>query len=366
MKKVNVTQILGYILFAIAAYMLIGMFFNTSVISRTSKYYEEKVYNEHYKYYDQNSDYLDAYLTAGNGFYDKDPIYTYKQNDTTVSDLQFSLNVYRTRVVRTSYKLYFFKQQTSSDGYVIEIKDLKYKGEDLMGLNDEYNTKEVPNHLFRVYLRFDPAVLPHVKESDSKGAYAYTLSPKYPAIIDKGLLQIDKDTLAELIEIRVVHVPLDAEKNPIEDNKETLFVVNSDNNKFYGDNPIYVHDLDLSVDKYTFTKTEVSGLFPTETEVQAQNLSYQKLDLSPYNGGVVLSVVIITFIVLLAAYFMFFNKFVVARVQEKRAEKRLTAKQAESMNPQVHQEAIFSDTPEEGEVVEANFDDSEESDKTLN
>lgn len=363
MKKKSITQYLGYILFAIAAFMLIGMFNNTAKLARTSKYYEKEVYPK-YQSYDQNNDYLDGYVTAGSGFYDKDPIYTYKQNDPAASDLEFSLNIYRARFTRTTYSLYFFKKQSTSDGFIIEIKDLKYKGTDIMDLNRPYDSQEIPANLFRVYLRFDPAVLPHVKESDTSGAYAYTLSPMYPAIVDKSLLQIDKDgTLAELIEIRIVHVPLDYEKKPIEDSKQTLFVTNSDGNKFYGDAPIYAHDLSLTKDKYEFSETEVKGTTPTEEEITALNLSYNKLNLSPYNGGVVLSTVIITVIVIIAAYFMFFNKLVVAKIQEKRAEKRLAAKQADSMQPSQHQEAIFEDIDDDSEVLDADFDDSEESKK---
>ena len=84
MKKKSITQYLGYILFAIAAFMLIGMFNNTAKLARTSKYYEKEVYPK-YQSYDQNNDYLDGYVTAGSGFYDKDPIYTYKQNDPAAS-----------------------------------------------------------------------------------------------------------------------------------------------------------------------------------------------------------------------------------------------------------------------------------------
>lgn len=121
MKKKSITQYLGYILFAIAAFMLIGMFNNTAKLARTSKYYEKEVYPK-YQSYDQNNDYLDGYVTAGSGFYDKDPIYTYKQNDPAASDLEFSLNIYRARFTRTTYSLYFSRNNQQVMVSLLKLK----------------------------------------------------------------------------------------------------------------------------------------------------------------------------------------------------------------------------------------------------
>lgn len=346
MKKGNFMRYLGYALFAVAAFILVGMFFSTAKMGRTGNYFKDEVF-PHFKNYDQNDDYLNEYVTVSNGFYDKDPIYTYKQDNAEASDIQFSLNIYRGRFTRVTNSLYFFPKESSSNGFIIEFKDLKYKGEDIMDLNRLFDSKEAPVHLFRVYLRFSPAVLPHVKQSDSTGAYAYTMNPLYPAIIDESLLRIDKDQLAELVEIRLVHVPYDADKKPNEDEKETLFVLNSDGQKIHGDKPIYLADLNLVNTNYTFTTAEVAGKLPTEAEITANNLSYKKLELSQYNGSVTVTTLIVVLVVILAAYFMFGHKLVIAKIQEKRTAKRMAAKKATSLAPKESIEADFTEVAED-------------------
>lgn len=360
--KQKVFQILGYVLFAVAAFMLIGMFHNSAKISRISKYHEKDVFEPNFKNYSgTNKDYLDGYVTAAGGFYDRDPIYSYVQNDPAASDLEFSLNIYRVRLIRTTYRLYFFPVDFESEGYLIEITDLKYKGEDIMQLDREYRDTE--KYLFRVYLRFNTKLADGINQDESNSYY--TISPMYPAIFDTmGLLQENADgETPELIGLEIAHVPLDADKRPIESDVSSLFIANSDGNVRYTKTlPIFDHNLTVSADDYTFTKDEVKGFMPTADEVAANNLSYQELDLSKYNGGVALSTIIIAVIVLLAAYFMFFNKLVVAKVQEKKREKQVAAATAKALEPKSSMEAEFTPTADdtEPEVVDADFEDAEE------
>ncbi|MGI6787259.1 MAG: hypothetical protein ACOX5X_01730 [Acholeplasmataceae bacterium] len=345
-RKGGFVKYIGYILFAIAGIMLIGMFSSTAKLSRYTKLYEKEVYPL-YQSYDQNNEYFDGYVMAFNGFYDQNPIYTYKQNDREASPLEFTLNIYRARFTDVTYKFYFFRQEKINNGFIIQFKDLKYNGEDIMELNRAYYNTEPPIHLFGVYLRY--STKPNV-DLNRTNPYNYQLDPRLPFVVSNDILDLGDGTFTELLEIRVDHIPYDAEKNADLNNKETLFVLNSDGLKTHGDNPLYVHDLSVSRDKYTFSTNEIAGDLPTNAEVQTLNLSYQKLDLSPYNGTVIGSTIVIVLIVLLAAYFMFFNRIVMTKIQQKRTTKRIAAQQASSIVSQTTIEADFTESEPVTEV----------------
>lgn len=351
MFKGNFMKILGYVLFAVAAFILVGMFYNTSHMGRAGNYYRDEVFPL-YKDFDTNDEYLDEYVTLSNGFYDKDEIYSFSNINETLTgenQLQFTLKIYRARFQAKSNTLYFFPQANETSGFLIVFKDLVFNGESIMDLNREFDPQAQPNHLFRIYLGFDQE-LANIKPTD--GTYAYFLSPLYPAVIEDSVLAGKDGSFATLNEIIVAHVPKNEKGEPNEEKKEFLYVFNSNEEEIYGDIH-YEHDLDLVRDNYLFTKDEVKGTFPTEAEVTAGNLSYKALNLSAYNGSVITTTLIVVGVVILAAYFFFFHKLVVAHFQQKRTEKRLAAKKAQGLEDSSEMDADFEEIPDASDKIES-------------
>lgn len=374
--KGRIIQIIGYVLFGVATFMIIGMFYNSSLMGRSGKYHEKDVFPL-YEKYDENKEYLDAYVTVSNGFYDKTPIYTYTQNDGEASDLLFTLNIYRARFTRVSYKLYFFPKKVVGEGYVIEIADLQYKKsdgtfEDLMQFEREYDTKE--KYLFKIYPRFDRPLAESITKN-AKVDDGYVISPMYPAIFETtGILRDGEEGRPELVELHIARVYVDEETGK-ETNYESLFIVNSDGGMEHHnvprEFPIFVHDLTAKTSDYTFTKAEISGDMPTATEAQNLGLSYEELDLSKYNGSVIVTTLIIGLIILLTAYFMFFNKFVVAKVQQRKRAKEVAASTVKSLEPKTSMEAQYKenskslDSTLDAPVINADIEASDNDDNNL-
>lgn len=350
MKKGIITKVLGYVIFLVAALLVIGMFFSTSRRGRTGEFYQNEVY-PHYLTYDQNSNYFDGYVTASNAFYDRDPIFTYSNFDNEESELHFSLNIYRMRQTVTQDKLYFFEQKRVVNGYIVEIKDLSYKNVDLMELTRGVNEDPSFEHYLRVTLGFSPAVLPNVQQNDN--AYSYTLVPAYPAMISDLILDLNEkgvESYAVLEKIQIWHYPLDEEKQPIDDQKQLLYMFSADDVMDEGDEvTVNVKGLSLERDDYLITNDEVAGAFPTDLEMSNANFYYEKLDLSAYNGRVVRTVLIVSAIAVVAAYFMFAHKLVMNKIHETRTQKKLNAKKTESML--------------EGDIVDAEYDSIHEVDE---
>lgn len=337
MIRKNIWSIIGYVLFALAAVIVLGNVYNYASFERTQKYFTEQVYPE-YQTYDQNSNYLDGIVTLNNGYYDKDPIYTFtKETATEENPLIFTLNVYRIKFLAQGRTLYFFPASKLESGFLLEFKGLMYNGVDLMELNRPINSQEPPKEYLRLYLEFD---------QDGKDYYQ-PLSPASPLLLhDTILTKGDGKTFSTLTGISVAHFDLDDKHAPVNSTKKILFSANFDETRKIGDeHTVFDHTFDMSREKYLFSETEVSGKFPTDEELaNLPTLHYTKLSLAKYNYLIALYTLGAFLFVLLAAYMLFVHKHVKAYFQQKRAEKRLADKRAAEMAPS-------------GENVEADFEE---------
>ena len=355
MFKGNFMRILGYILFLAAGFILVGMFYNTASLGRVNSYYKENVFPK-FKEYNENSEYLDGFITANNGFYDKTPIYTLSNNDSEASEFFFTLNIYRAKFAFRSNVLYFFPAEQVENGFIIEFKNLQYKGEDLMELDRAIDSDSVVSNRFHVYVTYDV----ETKQVD------FPLAPSQPYASFDALMQKDDGTYAKLTSIRVDYIPPKVDGETVK--AKTLLMVNNSPDLNAGDGETFIrNDLNVTKELYTIGTDEVAGVFPTEAELQNSTFSYEKLDLSKYNGSVALATSLVIVVVIIGAYCMFVHKTVMAHFQQKRTEKRLAAKREKELAQTHAQDAEFeevdSDSPfkfEEAPVEDATIVESTE------
>lgn len=376
MAKGNIMRYLGYALYAVAIFILVGMFYNTSRMGRTGNYYQDEVF-PNYENYDKarpiktgdESDelqyYMDGYVTVSNGFYDTNPIYSFKNEDPEVSKLLFELNIYRAQFSVETSSLYFFTKTTLVSGFVIEIKPFTYDGEtNLMQIERGVNDAYIPKHQFKVNLEFNPAVLPNVQQTNN--AYSYMVDPVFPAVINDNLLSLEDNRYADLVGISILYTPTNEAGELLDEDPTIVFTATTPNRQPSGDaNTLVDQTLDLSRDQFVFD--EIAGDFPTEAELSANpSIFYKPLELSQYNRGVVVTMLIVGGLVLLATYFMFIHKIVKAKISQARTEKRLADKKASEMQKQQTMEADFNQSedshPETNETIEADFEESDSND----
>ena len=335
MKKITVSQIFIYILYAAFIGFIFYTFLGSAFSSRVNYLYEEEVFplykevSDSENYILNDNAYLSGFVRAFNGYYDQKPFYTYKRGDElpnkdgetiTISDnsLEMTLNFYAAR---------FIQNKKIEDAIILQIAKLSYDGVDLMHrLRQNANAYE-PNELFFLHFGFSTPVATDSKtEMDMLSNY---VNPLQPFIITKSSLKAKSgDGYASIISLKLYLVDkIKDNQNPDFDTATLVWTADTDNNpnvsQFVANGKVEilnVDNVDISFETNKIKSDHVANLFPTDSEIANYpgKLTYTPLDLTPYNKQPITMTIILSILALLATYFIFINKHVVVLVQERK------------------------------------------------
>ncbi len=357
MKKITVSQIFIYILYAAFIGFIFYTFLGSAFSGRINYLYEAEVFplykdvNDSDDYILNDNGYLSGFVRAFNGYYDQVPFYTYKRGDELPKANSETITIEENSLEMTInfYSARFVQNKKIEEAIIMHITKLTYGGVDMMHRLRETANAYEPNELFFLHFGFSSPVVTDSKTGmDMVSNY---INPLQPFIITKSSLEAKSgDGYASIINIKLYLVDeIEENYNPNFQSATLLWTADTDNNpnisQFEANDSIEilnVDNLDISFETNKIKNDNVAGLFPTETEINNYpgKLNYTPLDLTPYNRQPITITIVLSALALLATYFIFINKHVVMLVQERADKRRLEKQKQQASKISIEEELI--------------------------
>lgn len=406
--KSIIWRVIGYLIYAGLVIFITFQISSKAMASRRAKY-QDKYINK--LYVESKSDdaatsqaYRERYLAEAlglqNGFIDLKPIYetaivTPEIKDskgTSFGTLDFEIKVYRAGFIgkkgkyTSGYVLYFSKfdhvkgEQRVDLTYRTAQKDTIFEGEDIPGIFTKGFSQEVfEKHYFKLTLEFNEEKFPILlnKEKEKGRVSSSLIIPSRPRFLTEEILKAEAG-IADVEAIKISYLPytvveeLKAAKKSLLDAEEDKYITAARIVRTgIGNNQPAIYFQEgleaIGHENYEFKKAEVDNVekfVKTKGTEEIPALPYaghavgDKADvkiirvnlskcLGEFNKTPAIIIFVVLLLVVLATYFLFGHKHVMAKVRAKKAQK-----QAEVEDPGFKVEDYVQDVEAE-DVTEA-------------